>query len=54
MGQASQGGLGHRLQRATDGGGAGFSSFAQRLLQRDRQAFLQCLALGQELGLAGQ
>ena len=54
MGQACQGGFGHRLQRTTDGGGAGFGTFAQRLLQRDGQAFLQGLALGQELGLAGQ
>ena len=54
LGQAGQRGFGHRLQCATDGSGTGFSALAQRLLQRDGQTFLQCLALGQEFGLAGQ
>jgi len=53
-GQAGQGGFGHRLQRAANGRSTGFGPLAQRLLQRGGQAFLQRLALRQELGLTGQ
>ncbi len=45
-GQPCQRGFRHRLQRTGNGSGTGLGAFAQRLLQRYRQSFLQCLAVG--------